>query len=319
MKINRKQFYDGYRKAFAPSKDKPLTLTQPQVDGLNFLLDKLEADTFSLEQASYVLATVKHETANTFQPIREKRGKPGTKIRDTQNKYWGTGAYGRGYVQITWPANYKKFGLSTKAEYDKALEPETAYDILSRGMRDGMFTKYKLSDFVNDDLIDYYNARQVVNGLDKANQIADIAEKFEEVIDAATVTEPVTEPQVDPPASPQPKSEVKPQEPEPPAALQAPKPTVTPVEAPPTSITTKVAAGVSAIAPVLTAAGIKIGGIELSTAGVIALSAVIIVGMVIGAWIWNQSQERRERRQRLSMEHLASEVKSNVIAAGSKV
>lgn len=133
------------------------------------------------------------------------------------------------------------------------------------------------------------------------------------------VTEPVTEPEVDPPASPQPEPEIKPQEPEPPAALQAPKPTVTPVEAPPTSITTKVAAGVSAIAPVLTAAGIKIGGIELSTAGVIALSAVIIVGMVIGAWIWNQSQERRERRHRLTMENLASETKSNVIAAGSKV
>lgn len=134
-----------------------------------------------------------------------------------------------------------------------------------------------------------------------------------------TVTEPATEPEVDPPASPQPEPEIKPQEPEPPAALQAPKPTVTPVEAPPTSISTKVAAGVSAIAPVLTAAGIKIGGIELSTAGVIALSAVIIVGMVIGAWIWNQSQERRERRQRLTMENLASDTKSNVIAAGSKV
>lgn len=120
-------------------------------------------------------------------------------------------------------------------------------------------------------------------------------------------------------ASPQPEPEIKTQEPEPPAALQAPKPTVTPVEAPPTSITTKIAATAGAIGPVIAATGLKIGGVEFSTGGIVAIAGVIIVGMVLGAWIWNQSQERRERRQRLSMENLASDTKSNVIAAGSKV
>lgn len=125
-----------------------------------------------------------------------------------------------------------------------------------------------------------------------------------------------------PAASPQPqpdKPEIKSQEPEPPAAQQAPKPTVTPVEAPPTSITTKIVATASAIAPAIAATGLKIGGVEFKTGGLVAFAAVVIVGMVVAAWIWNQSQERRERRQRLSMENLASDSKGNVIAAGSKV
>lgn len=115
------------------------------------------------------------------------------------------------------------------------------------------------------------------------------------------------------------KPEIKSQEPEPPAAPQADKPKVTPIEAPPTSITTKVAATAGAIGPVIAATGLKIGGVEFKTGGIIAFAAVVIVGMVVAAWIWNQSQERRERRQRLSMENLASDSKGNVIAAGSKV
>lgn len=146
-------------------------------------------------------------------------------------------------------------------------------------------------------------------------KLAAAYEKFRrEPLVTASVTEPS---RPDPPEIEQP--EVVTQEPAPPAAIQAPKPEVTPVAAPATSITTKIAAAASAAGPVIAATGLKIGGVEFSTGGLVAIAAVIIVGMIVGAWLWNQSQERAFARQRLSMENLASENRGNVIAAGSKV
>src|SRR5688572_27023921 len=139
MRYDRRTFFDSYRKSFGP-------LSQDQVDGLEFLLGKLEGDQFTLPQSAYVLATVKHETADTFQPIKEKRARTGTKLRKTQDRYWLSGYYGRGFVQVTWQKNYEKFGIADSPE--KALEPETAYDILSRGMRNGMFTSHPLAAFI---------------------------------------------------------------------------------------------------------------------------------------------------------------------------
>lgn len=189
MRFNRQTFFTRYRQEF----DK---LQQKQVDGLNFLLDKIEADTFTLEQAAYVLATVAHETGREFQPIKEKRARVGTKIRKQQDKYWGTDAWGRGFVQITWPDNYAKFGMPNKEDYDKALDPEKAYEILSVGMRKGVFTGKKLTDYIIAGDVDYVQARKIVNGLDRANDIADIADKFESILRAASkepsVTKPVT-------------------------------------------------------------------------------------------------------------------------------
>lgn len=286
-------------------------MDQSQVDGLNFLLDKLEADSFSLTQASYVLATVKWESANTFQPIKEKRGRVGTRIRVLQDRYWNTGAYGRGYVQLTWPKNYEKFGMPDPVDYDLALKPEKAYEILSVGMRDGLFTGKKLSDYVNDTETDYHDARRVVNGTDRADAIAQIANKFERILTTSLVadTQTVVEEKKEPELVPQP----------PPAPTPAQKPEVLPVAPPKTSLTTRIAAAVSAIMPIVTATGLKIGGVEFQTGGLIAMAAVVIVGMVVGAWLWNSSQNRRHEELLASMGNLASPDRANVIAAGSKV
>lgn len=187
MRFNRQTFFTRYRQEF----DK---LQQKQVDGLNFLLDKIEADTFTLEQAAYVLATVAHETGREFQPIKEKRARVGTKVRALQDKYWDSGFYGRGFAQLTWKANYEKYGIADNP--DKALEPEKAYEILSHGMRTGGFTGKKLTDYIIAGDVDYVQARRIVNGLDRATDIAEIADKFETILRAASkepsVTKPVT-------------------------------------------------------------------------------------------------------------------------------
>lgn len=178
MRFNRKTFFDGVRELFG-------SLNQSQVDGLEFLLGKFETDPAwrNLQQVAYVLATVDHESAHTFQPIKEFRARAGTPGRANQDRYWLSGFYGRGYVQVTWRKNYEKFGIAD--DPDKALEPETAYNILTEGMLAGLFTGKALGQYIDDDDADYVNARRVVNGLDRAEHIARVAEKFEAILKTA--------------------------------------------------------------------------------------------------------------------------------------
>lgn len=162
-----------------------------------------------IREIAYVLATVQWETAHTFEPIAERRANPNTnpKLWDVQNRYWKTGFYGRGYVQITWEDNYRNAGQKLKGTTVSSngqsltineqtfldspalvMEPPIAYLIAARGMREGWFTKgkRKLSDYIKEGVApDYVNARRIINGTDKAQEIATIAEKFELLLRAS--------------------------------------------------------------------------------------------------------------------------------------
>jgi predicted chitinase len=89
---------------------------------------------------------------------------------------------GRGYVQLTWKDNYRKYekimGLDLVDNPDLALEPENALFILVHGFRTGTFTGRKITDYINEDETDFYNARKCINGLDRAEEIAELAEKY---------------------------------------------------------------------------------------------------------------------------------------------
>lgn len=107
---------------------------------------------------------------------------------------------------------------------------------------------------------------------------------------------------------------------EPPAATQTEnKPEVLPVEAPKGSIMTKIAAAAGAAGPVIGATGLKIGGVEFKTGGLIAFAAVLIAGMILAAWIYNEDRKRAFQRQQMSVNNIADKDRRNVIAAGSKV
>ena len=104
----------------------------------------------------------------------------------------GDGAlfHGRGYVQVTGRRNYGKAktltGVDLLSEPDEAKNPELAYEIAIQGMIDGWFTGKKLSQFIKDGQPpDYENARTIINGHDKAQNIADIARRFDEVLSAS--------------------------------------------------------------------------------------------------------------------------------------
>lgn len=176
--FDRSKFFYRYRLIFG-------VLNQSQVDGIGLILDYCTSEhTFTLEQVAYILATAKHESANTYQPVRERRaGVTQLKLRKIQDRYWASGYYGRGLVQLTWLSNYQKFSPIVDGDLvkspDLALSPGISVKILCLGMEQGLFTGKKLSQYVNEDQCDYVGARKVVNGTDKASEIAKIAKQIE--------------------------------------------------------------------------------------------------------------------------------------------
>jgi predicted chitinase len=136
-----------------------------------------------------------------MKPIDERGGAtyfnsrygPQTKVgKMLGNTKAGDGAlfHGRGYVQLTGRRNYAKAKALTGADLvtdaDRAKEPELAYQIAIQGMIDGWFTGKKLGQFIKDGQSpDFENARTIINGHDKASNIADIARRFSEVLLAA--------------------------------------------------------------------------------------------------------------------------------------
>ncbi len=160
-----------------------------------------------LEQIAYLLATAKKETNHTFAPVREaywlsessrnryfermydpvlgKDANRRSMARANGNTQQGDGVryHGRGYVQLTWKNNYQKmkdkFNVDFVNNPELALEHEHAMKILIYGCESGEFTGRKLSDYINENQIDYYNARRVVNGTDAAAEIQGFAYKIE--------------------------------------------------------------------------------------------------------------------------------------------
>lgn len=195
MRIDHAKFFNGYRSAYGK-------LSQATVNGLELLGRNMEddADLKNLQWAAYMLATVKHECANQWMPITEKGPKQyfdqyetGTaKGKRLGNTEPGDGYRyrGRGYVQITGRANYARLkevlGLGPDedlvADPDQALRPIIAYRIMSVGMRTGLFTGKKLSDYINAQGCDYRNARRIINALDRADLIAGYAKTLEGII-----------------------------------------------------------------------------------------------------------------------------------------
>jgi hypothetical protein len=68
-----------------------------------------------------------------------------------------------------------------------ALQPGTAYKIMSLGMTRGLFTGKKLPDYLNDEKADYVDARRIINGLDRAELIAGYSEKFEKILSGSLI------------------------------------------------------------------------------------------------------------------------------------
>ena len=136
-------------------------------------------------EAAYVLATAFWETAQTVEPVVEAFWLSEA-WRAANLRYYPW--HGRGYVQLTWEENYKRaqdeLGLGTLLtdDPDEALKPQIAAQVICMGMVDGWFTGKKLSDYINLQHSDYTGARAIVNGRDKASEIAALAVEYEDAL-----------------------------------------------------------------------------------------------------------------------------------------
>lgn len=178
--INKDIFFAKYKEKFGK-------LNTSQIEGLSDLINNLNKDPniTNYKQACYLLATVKHETADTFKPIKEwglGRGLEYGKVDKVTGKVY----FGRGIIQITWKENYKKFsdilGIDLVNNPDLALNPVISYKIASIGMTKGLFTGKKLSHYITDDICNYKQARRIINGLDCADKIANYAIGFQYIL-----------------------------------------------------------------------------------------------------------------------------------------
>ena len=242
MFYDRKKFYDAVKKNFAVS------LKQDQVDGFEILLAEGEKRNVNTEWIAYILATAWHETARTMQPVRETLASSDAsaiarldkafaagRLGSVKTPYWRDGWFGRGYVQLTWKTNYanmgKWLGVDLVGNPSLAMDPKIAAAITYEGMLRGMFTAKKLADYLDGvdssdekDFAEYKAARRIINGTDKAADIAKYAVKFEGALRASETAKiaPVPKPRpVEPEPAPEP---VKPK----PGPKPRPKPQLVP-------------------------------------------------------------------------------------------
>ena len=154
--------------------------SQVHYDNAQKLLNYAVTHTTDQNQLAYILATAIGES--NLVPVKEKRAKEGTPLWRQQNKYWYTGYMGRGYVQLTWKSNYEKFGrllgIDLVGNPDLALNPTYAGEIIGRGMVGGLFTGVGLKKYIYAGHVDFYNARRIINGLDRAQTFANYAKSI---------------------------------------------------------------------------------------------------------------------------------------------
>lgn len=197
MAIDRDKFFDGIRQQPFGGK-----LSAGQVAGTSAILDEWERRGLKDPRwLAYMLGTTKWETDHTMQPIQEAggaayltrsydvRGGNPARARKNGNITPGDGVRysGKGFVQLTWRNNYEKMTALLRkagvqvdlvARPDLAMRLDVASFVMFEGMIGGVFTGKKLADYFNAKMTDWLNARRIINGTDKAAEIAGVAKMF---------------------------------------------------------------------------------------------------------------------------------------------
>lgn len=190
--MDKPKFFDACRKGLmAP------TLDATEVQGLEAILTAMQGA--PLADCAYALATAFHETARTMQPVREAYWLSEA-WRKANLRYWPW--YGRGYVQLTWEANYRKADAECAAvdlinpgdlmaKPDLAMRCDIAAHVMRKGMDEGWFAgdskgrhcfgrhlprKGPASE------AQFTAARRIINGTDKAAAIATYALGFQSAL-----------------------------------------------------------------------------------------------------------------------------------------
>lgn len=189
MVVDKQFFYKTARELGLLNK-----LNQNQIESIDAILNYWDGTGYTdLRWLAYILATIKHETANTMLPIEEYgkgKGRPyGKKIKHSGVKYTTPDKlyFGRGYVQLTWYENYdligRLLGIDLLGNPELALDVKVATKILFEGMTKGAssfgdFTGRCLEMYFTSKVEDWDGARKIINGTDKKELIAGYGRKF---------------------------------------------------------------------------------------------------------------------------------------------
>ena len=206
--MNRTAFFSTVRSRLFGGR-----LKQAQVDGIEAILD--EARGLPLAHVAYCLATAHGETGARFEPIQENMNYSAARIprvfnarrlkgrtpeelagnprllantvyggmlgNDGPNDGW---TYrGHGLVQLTGKDNFRRFGdligVDLVAEPLRALELPIAAKALIVGIRDGLYTGKKASDYLDSTPPNYRQARRIINSMFGADDYASYAGRYD--------------------------------------------------------------------------------------------------------------------------------------------
>lgn len=181
------------------------TLDQGEVEGCTAILDAFAGR--PVGDVAYALATAYLETNHTMEPVREAywlsdaaankyffrmydiQGQRPKKARELGNTVPGDGVRfpGMGYPQVTGRNNYfkakQKTGIDFISQPRLMMIAANAAKVMASGMIEGWFTGKKLADFIPRDRAatraEFRPARKIINGLDRAADVADYAITFQ--------------------------------------------------------------------------------------------------------------------------------------------
>jgi predicted chitinase/LysM repeat protein len=144
-------------------------------NNLPYIIDALRSEgILSPNVLAYAMATIMHETAGTFAPIREIGGsQQAVKLGYSGGKDY----YGRGFIQLTHDYNYREIGRriglgdELVKNPDLALDPKVSAKILAAFFKDkGVSDLAEKGKFIE--------ARKPVNSDDKGRTLAKMTQNF---------------------------------------------------------------------------------------------------------------------------------------------
>ena len=202
---NRPAFLSAAKAAFG-------ALNDSQIAGIDDILATCGAAKWGVAFAANALGTAWLETAERMQPVHEAfwvkqpardryykkmydiTGERPAKARELGNLTPGDGVkyHGRGYPQTTGKVNYQKmedhFGVPFVADPDLMLDPKHAAKVMVFAMETGGFTGQKLGRYLPTagpgTALQHKQARQVINGRDRWDDLSSYAMKFQAALQA---------------------------------------------------------------------------------------------------------------------------------------